>query len=131
MGCRGPSHARARSPTTSRVAPTREFLGGGGTSPHAHDLAREAAEGQIDIMRVREVRQRLIEDVITQASGARAGEKEVNPAAIDRLERYERRAETRRNNALARLVRRLQAEATSSEAADIVVARETAKAKCE
>jgi hypothetical protein len=63
-------------------------------------------------MRVRRERQRLVEAIITQASGAcgSAG-KCVSPAAIDRLERYERRAETRRNRALVELVR--PAELTS------------------
>jgi hypothetical protein len=46
---------------------------------------------------------------VTQASGTSgsgaSGDGNVNPAAIGRLERYERRAETRRNKALAQLVR--------------------------
>jgi hypothetical protein len=90
----------------------RDLLGGDAASPNQLGLAREAAEGQIEIMRARRERQRLIEAVMTQASGAcgsgsGSGRKETSAAAIDRLERYQRRAECLRNKALARLVNRL------------------------
>jgi hypothetical protein len=89
----------------------RELVGDA-ASPNELDLAREAAERQIEILRVRRERQRLIEAVITHVSGVYVGRgKHVSPAAIDRLERYERRAESRRNKALAQLVR--PAELTS------------------
>jgi hypothetical protein len=83
----------------------RDLVGCDAASSNELGLARAAAEGQIEIMRVRRERARLTEAVIAQASGVcGSGRKETTPAAIGRLGRYERRAETRRNRALVQLV---------------------------
>jgi hypothetical protein len=108
----GLSRPAIRTPEVANdiEALARDLLGGGAASPNQLGLAREAAEGQIEIIRVRRERQRLIEAVMTQASdpcASGSGSSKASPAAIDRLERYERRAESLRNKALARLVNRL------------------------
>jgi hypothetical protein len=102
----GLSRPAARTPEVADdiEALARDVLGGGGASPHERDLAYEAAEGQIEMIRVRRVRQQLFEAVMRQTPGMRGCERDVSIAAIGRLERYERLAETRRNKALAQLV---------------------------
>jgi hypothetical protein len=75
-------------------------------SPTVLELARAAAAAQLDLVRIRRERQNLFEALIAAAAGGASEAKEVRPDSIARLDRYERRAETSRKTALARLSRR-------------------------
>jgi hypothetical protein len=69
------------------------------------DLARAVANAQLDLARVRDERARLLE-LLMSAPSSRAGRgaKKASPgASLDNLDRYERRACSRRNKALANL----------------------------
>jgi hypothetical protein len=79
-------------------------LVGDEASPAGLDLARAVATAQFDLMRVRDERAIFLELLISAAS-ARAGRraKKVSAGALNRLDRYERRAASRRNKALGNL----------------------------
>jgi hypothetical protein len=60
------------------------------------DLARAAAAAQLELVRIRREKQLLLEDLASAVSSA-------DMQAIRRLDRYERRAESRRKRALSEL----------------------------
>ena len=60
------------------------------------DLARAAAVAQLELVRIRREKQLLLEDLASAVSSA-------DMQAIRRLDRYERRAESRRKRALSEL----------------------------
>jgi len=89
------------------VAADMEFarkLVGDDASPTELDVARTVAEAQSDFSRIHRERQRLFEAMVADAWD-RQTEAAQHPQAIRRLDRYERRAESRRNEALARMSR--------------------------
>jgi hypothetical protein len=66
-------------------------------SPTQGDLAHAAAAAHLELMRIRHERQRLVEVLISTArASGRQRANVVSPDAIGRLDRYERRAESRR-----------------------------------
>jgi hypothetical protein len=105
----GLSRLRAVSPDDA--ADIREFalqLVGEAASPLEIDLARAAAEGQLDILRVGAERQRLFEGVMseTPSQAERALTVDERLRAMGRLDRYEHKAQVRRKKALEALSRR-------------------------
>src|SRR5436190_3985892 len=93
-------HGLSRSATSPVAGKLDEFalqLVGEEASPTEFDLARVVATAQLDLTCVRNERAKLLE-LLMSAASARAGRraKEVSPGALDSLDRYERRAASRR-----------------------------------
>jgi hypothetical protein len=100
--------SRAEAPEPAVTADIEEFalqLVGDGASPTQVDLARTAAEAQLELVRIRRERQRLLEALMARGSFVDRAEEVQNPQEIARLDRYERRAESRRRKAFSRLSR--------------------------
>jgi hypothetical protein len=104
-------HGLSRRVSEGSTAPEiGEFalqLVGEEASPSELGLARAAAAAQMDIIRIRHERRKLLEALMI-ATTARAGSeaKEMTADRIARLDRYADRAESRRKTALAHLSRR-------------------------
>jgi hypothetical protein len=97
--------SRPVSPASSVATGIEEFarqLVGDTVSPTELNLASEVAEAQSDLSRIYRERQRLLE-VMVAGVWDRQTEAAQDPQAIGRLDRYERRAESRRNKALGRM----------------------------
>jgi hypothetical protein len=84
------------------VANIEEFarqMVGDDASPIALDLARAVAEAQIDLVRIRRQRRLLFEALVSGAPSPGVD----GSSAIQRLDRYERRGESRRKRALGKM----------------------------
>lgn len=101
------SHA---SPVDDAIDAIGQFalqLVGEEASPAELELARAAAAAELDLIHIRHRRQKLLDALMTaMAAGDASAAKEMTAASIGRLDRYARRAETRRRTALVRLARR-------------------------
>jgi hypothetical protein len=99
-------HGLSRSATSPVAGKLDEFalqLVGEEASPAELDLARAVATAQFDLTRVREERAKLLE-LLMSAASPRAGRRaKVSPGALDSLDRYERRAASRRKKAFGNL----------------------------
>jgi hypothetical protein len=89
-------------------ADVREFvlqLVGETASPLERELARAAAEAQLDLLRVLTERERLFKILISETSSwvKRVPNVGESLQAIGRLDRYERKAQRRRKKALGAL----------------------------
>ncbi len=80
-----------------------QLVGEEASSNH-REAARAVATAQLDLARIRDERARLLE-LLMSATSARAGRqaKKVSPDTLGRLDRYERRAVSRREKALGDL----------------------------
>jgi hypothetical protein len=75
-------------------------------SPAEIEAARAAAAAHLDLIRIRHERRKLLEAWTAAAARPRAaGARCMTPDAIGPLDRYERKAESRRKKALVRLSR--------------------------
>jgi hypothetical protein len=100
-------HGLSRSATLPAAAKLDQFalqLVGEEASSTELDLARAVATAQLDFTRVRDERAKLLE-LLMSAASARVGRraKKVSPGALDSLDRYERRAASRRKKAFGSL----------------------------
>ena len=97
-------HGLSRPVTAVEIGEFALQLVGEEASPAQGDLARAAAAAHLELMRIRQERQRLLEVLISTAlAPGRERAKVVSPDAIGRLDRYERRAESRRKKSLGGL----------------------------
>jgi hypothetical protein len=90
--------------TSAVAADIREFalqLAGDASSRTESDLARAAAEAQLELLRIRCEKHLLLEVLMSGVSSP-------DMQAIKRLDRYERRANSRRKRALSELSRLCQ-----------------------
>lgn len=80
-----------------------DLIAGGTSSPDFIALAQRIAEGQIDVLRVRQVRRHLIESYMAKPVASWDAQDRLPSALLSRLEaldRYERRSMSRRNRAI-------------------------------
>jgi hypothetical protein len=103
--------SRAGAVAPDRAADIREFalqLVGETASPLETDLARAAAEAQLELLCVGAERQRLVENLMseTPSRAERVSKLDQSLREIGRLVRYERKARARRKKALDALSRR-------------------------
>jgi hypothetical protein len=103
----GLSCAGSRDPAfTANIAEFALLLVGDDASPAQVDLANAAADAQWELLRIRRKRQHLLEALVAGASSDMDRVQAVrSPQEIARLDRYERRAESRRRKAFGELSR--------------------------
>jgi hypothetical protein len=103
----GLSCAGSRDPAfTADIAEFALQLVGDEASPAQIDLASAAAEAQWELLRIRRRRLHLLEAFVAGAASDMGRAKAAqSPQEIARLDRYERRAESRRRKAFGELSR--------------------------
>lgn len=78
-------------------------LGRGGSGPIVREFARQAAEAQFDLLRIRELKAGRFATVLDNPGAKLADYSELSEA-LAQLERYERRAFSRRKSALLAMI---------------------------
>jgi hypothetical protein len=79
------------------------ILASGSSGQSVGEFARQAAEAEIDLMRIRKLRASRLDAVDDSPDGTRADYLELNESLV-KLDRYERRAFSRRNRALRAMI---------------------------